>query len=188
MSEVTAQMIEQGRGGDPAAAARRRKMNIKLRHARQTLTSAAATTPEPYDSLVRLFAQSAKQRDARDRAADRRGRRDGLAALGAAAPRGLLDARSPLTALALRYSASASAYLRLPDPEQGRQSWRALLRRRGSLFRRAPGRCSLCPAAAIAGSRRAAVSPSSRCMLVAGIAAMAASAIPAAVAVRLCCR
>jgi two-component system cell cycle sensor histidine kinase PleC len=60
MSEVTAQMIEQGRGGDPVAASRRRKMNIKLRHARQTLTSAEGDHSGPYDSLVRLFAQSAK--------------------------------------------------------------------------------------------------------------------------------
>src|SRR5271155_5413039 len=60
MSEVTAQMIEQRRGGDPSAASRRRKMNIKLRHARQTLTSASGDHSAPYDSLVRLFARSAK--------------------------------------------------------------------------------------------------------------------------------
>jgi two-component system cell cycle sensor histidine kinase PleC len=60
MSEVTAQMIEQGRAGDPTAASRRRKMNIKLRHARQTLTSATGEHSGPYDSLVRLFARSAK--------------------------------------------------------------------------------------------------------------------------------
>ena len=60
MSEVTAQMIEQGRGGDPGAASRRRKMNMKLRHARQTLTSAEGDHSGPYDSLVRLFAKSAK--------------------------------------------------------------------------------------------------------------------------------
>src|SRR5271168_3549520 len=60
MSEVTAQMIEQGRGGDPGAASRRRKMNMKLRHARQTLTSTEGDHSGPYDSLVRLFAKSAK--------------------------------------------------------------------------------------------------------------------------------
>src|SRR5271168_2080151 len=60
MSEVTAQMIEQGRGRDPGAASRRRKMNMKLRHARQTLTSAEGDHSGPYDSLVRLFAKSAK--------------------------------------------------------------------------------------------------------------------------------
>src|SRR5271154_833654 len=60
MSEVTAQMIEQGRGRDPGAASRRRKMNMKLRHARQTLTSVESDHSGPYDSLVRLFARSAK--------------------------------------------------------------------------------------------------------------------------------
>src|SRR5580700_4022917 len=60
MSEITAQMIERGRAGDPSAASRRRKMNIKLRHARQTLTSASGDHSAPYDSLVRLFARSAK--------------------------------------------------------------------------------------------------------------------------------
>src|SRR3984957_32787 len=60
MSVVTAQMIEQGRGGDPGAASRRRKMNMKLRHARQTLTSTEGDHTGPYDSLVRLFAKSAK--------------------------------------------------------------------------------------------------------------------------------
>ena len=58
MGEVTAEMIERGRNGDPADIARRRKMNIKLRHARQALTSAPGDYSGPYDSLVRLFAQS----------------------------------------------------------------------------------------------------------------------------------
>jgi len=39
MSQVSAESIDRGRGGDPESAARRRKMTLKLKHARQTLTS-----------------------------------------------------------------------------------------------------------------------------------------------------
>ncbi|MGO4872712.1 MAG: sensor histidine kinase [Roseiarcus sp.] len=58
MSEVSAEKIDRGRGGDPAAAARRRKMTIKLRHARQSLTSNSIDSAGQYASLVRLFAHS----------------------------------------------------------------------------------------------------------------------------------
>ena len=58
MSEVTAEMIEQGRNGDPAATTRRRKMNIKLRQARETLTSTPDAISRQALAMVRLFAQS----------------------------------------------------------------------------------------------------------------------------------
>ncbi len=57
MSEVTAEMIEKGRTLDPASATRRRKMTIKIRQAREKLTTASdRTAPD----LLRLFAQSQK--------------------------------------------------------------------------------------------------------------------------------
>ncbi len=58
MSEVSAERIDKGRNGDPASAARRRKMTIKLKHARQSLTSNSIDISGQYASLARLFAQS----------------------------------------------------------------------------------------------------------------------------------
>ncbi len=58
MSQVSAELIEKSRGPDPASAARRRKMSIKLKHARQTLTSNSIDYSSQYASLARLFAQS----------------------------------------------------------------------------------------------------------------------------------
>ena len=60
MDDVTAEMIERGRRGDPQDAARRRKMNIKIKHARHALTSTTGDAAGPFDSMVRLFAQSAR--------------------------------------------------------------------------------------------------------------------------------
>ncbi len=60
MSDVTAEMIERGRRGDPEEASRRRKMNIKLKHARHALTSTNGDAAGPFDSMVRLFAESAR--------------------------------------------------------------------------------------------------------------------------------
>src|ERR1700712_1552365 len=60
MTGVTAEMIGKGRRGDPDEAARRRKMNIKLKHARQSLTSSTGDAAGPYDSMVRLYAESAR--------------------------------------------------------------------------------------------------------------------------------
>jgi two-component system cell cycle sensor histidine kinase PleC len=60
MSEVTAEMIERGRRGDPEEASRRRKMNIKLKHVRHALTSSTGDAAGPFDSMVRLFAESAR--------------------------------------------------------------------------------------------------------------------------------
>jgi two-component system cell cycle sensor histidine kinase PleC len=58
MSEVTAEMIENGRALDPASATRRRKMTIKIREAREKLTTASERAYAP--DLLRLFAQSHK--------------------------------------------------------------------------------------------------------------------------------
>ncbi len=60
MSDVTAEMIERGRGGDPDKASRRRKMNIKLKHVRHALTSSNGDAAGPFDSMVRLFAESGR--------------------------------------------------------------------------------------------------------------------------------
>ena len=56
MSEVTAEMIENGRSRDPASAIRRRKMTAKMRQAREKLTTASDRAYVP--DLLRLFAQS----------------------------------------------------------------------------------------------------------------------------------
>src|ERR1700677_2161586 len=118
MSEVTAQMIEQGRGRDPGAASRRRKMNMKLRHARQTLTSAEGDHSGPYDSLVRLFAKSATPAFAV------------LALAGAlaahywfAVDRALPWDALAATAVAMRFSLGW-AYLRRSDAEKVSGRWR----------------------------------------------------------------
>ena len=58
MSEVTAEMIENGRALDPASATRRRKMTIKIREAREKLTTASERAYAP--DLLLLFAQSHK--------------------------------------------------------------------------------------------------------------------------------
>jgi len=60
MSDVTAEMIERGRRGDPEQASRRRKMSIKLKHVRHALTSTTGDAAGPFDSMVRLFAESAR--------------------------------------------------------------------------------------------------------------------------------
>jgi two-component system, cell cycle sensor histidine kinase PleC len=56
MSEVTAEMIENGRARDPVSATRRRGMNVKIRAAREKLTTANDRGRAP--NLLRLFAQS----------------------------------------------------------------------------------------------------------------------------------
>jgi two-component system cell cycle sensor histidine kinase PleC len=60
MSEVTAEMIENGRGADPASATRRRRMNLKLREAREKLTTASGELGAFGPELVRMFAKSHK--------------------------------------------------------------------------------------------------------------------------------
>ncbi|MFZ1964522.1 MAG: ATP-binding protein [Roseiarcus sp.] len=58
MSEVSAEKIDRRGAGDSTAAARRRTMTIKLKRARQSLTSNSIDFSEQYASLVRLFAHS----------------------------------------------------------------------------------------------------------------------------------
>ena len=60
MSEVTAEMIENGRARDPASAIRRRKMTVKMRAAREKLTTASDRAVVYAPDLLRLFAQSNK--------------------------------------------------------------------------------------------------------------------------------
>ena len=60
MSEVTAEMIENGRSGDPNATTRRRKMNARLRHARLKLTTSSDDIVSHSPELMRLFAVSNK--------------------------------------------------------------------------------------------------------------------------------
>jgi len=123
MGEVTAEMIERGRKGDPAEAARRRKMSIKLKHARHALTSDAADDHGPYDSMVRLFAQSIQSAT------------PAIVALtlvvGAAAhiwvalPPAAIWSAAALAVTALRYGLAA-AYLKQRNPEEAAPLWRVL--------------------------------------------------------------
>jgi two-component system, cell cycle sensor histidine kinase PleC len=58
MSEVTAEMIENGRARDPVSAIRRRKMTAKMRQAREKLTTTTDRASVYAPDLLRLFAQS----------------------------------------------------------------------------------------------------------------------------------
>ena len=123
MNDVTAEMIERGRGSDPQDAARRRKMNIKLRHARHALTSTTGDAAGPFDSMVRLFAESA--RSAAPAAA--------LLSLGVGVAAqvwlnpipSVAWVAASLLAIAARYSLGAR-YLSLPNPETHVRRYRAL--------------------------------------------------------------
>ena len=58
MVQVTAEMIERGRSGDPKAAAQRRQMTSKVREARERLTS-SGTGLRAFDiELLRIFARA----------------------------------------------------------------------------------------------------------------------------------
>ena len=60
MSEVTAEMIERGRGADPRVAAERRRIALKVREAREKLTS-SGTGLRAFDlELLRLYAERRK--------------------------------------------------------------------------------------------------------------------------------
>jgi two-component system cell cycle sensor histidine kinase PleC len=176
MSQVTAEMIEKGRNGDPSEAARRRKMNIKLRHARQTLTSSAGEFVGPYDSLVRLFAQSVCSASAAVV----------LLTLGVGytvhfwAPTGqvLLWAAVSLLAQGLKHGLGWT-YLKLSEPEKVAQRWRVYF-----VMSEA---CSGGAWALLVVLLLHSADPNARAfllavlMLIAGMTAMVASAIPAAV-------
>ncbi len=56
MAEVTAEMIERGRAGDPAAAAQRRRLAIRMRQAREKLTSSGSGQRTFDVELLRIFA------------------------------------------------------------------------------------------------------------------------------------
>ena len=175
MSEVTAQMIEQGRNGDPAEAARRRAMLAHVRRARQALTS-GGDTQEPYDSLVRLFAESAKS------ATPIIGLLIGAAALASLRWAEIVEVVSwsavALAALGLRFGLG-SIYLRLPEPDNEAKNWRLLF-----VFSEACGGLAWAMLALLllqspdAGARNFAVVALT---LIAGVTALVASAIPAAV-------
>ena len=176
MSEVTAEMIEKGRHGDPIEAARRRKMNIKLKHARQTLTSSPGDYAGPYDSLVRLFAQSAESSTAAVGLL--------MLAVGFAAQNWspltqvLLWEILALTMLGLRYLLGVR-YLALPDPEKVAGRWRIFFVMVEAGLGAVWG--------TIVALLLASSDPSARSfvllllMLIAGMTAMVGSAIPAAV-------
>ncbi len=60
MTEVTAEMIERGRGTDPKVAAERRRLAVKVREAREKLTS-TETGHRAFDlQLLQLFAEGRK--------------------------------------------------------------------------------------------------------------------------------
>jgi two-component system cell cycle sensor histidine kinase PleC len=56
MSEVTAEMIERGRGGDPRLIAERRRLSLKVREAREKLTSSGSGHRTFDLELLRLYA------------------------------------------------------------------------------------------------------------------------------------
>jgi two-component system cell cycle sensor histidine kinase PleC len=57
MSEVTAEMIERGRGGDPRLVAERRRLSLKVREAREKLTSSGSGHRTFDVELLRLYAE-----------------------------------------------------------------------------------------------------------------------------------
>ena len=123
MSDVTAEMIERGRKGDPEQASRRRRMNVKLKHVRHALTSSTGDAAGPFDSMVRLFAESA--RSAAPAAA--------LLTLGVGAAAlswaptdlTLAWAAASLLAIGARW-ALGGRYLNLPNPESEAGLYRGL--------------------------------------------------------------
>jgi two-component system cell cycle sensor histidine kinase PleC len=123
MSDVTAEMIERGRRGDPERASRRRKMNIKLKHVRLSLTSTTGDAAGPFDSMVRLFAESARSAAP---AAALVTVGVGLAAHAwAPAQLTLTWASASLAAIAARW-ALGGRYLELPNPESAAGLYRGL--------------------------------------------------------------
>ena len=60
MSEITAEMIERGRGANPRSLANRRRLSVKIRETREKLTS-TGTGHRTFDvELLRQFAKSHK--------------------------------------------------------------------------------------------------------------------------------
>ncbi len=121
MSEVSAEKIDRRRNGDPAAAARRRKMTIKLKHARQSLTSNSVDFSGQYASLARLFAHSAMSATPAMALV--------VIAVGATAglwvpfPKVMTWGALLAAALAVRYGLGV-AFLDSPDAEKTSNAWR----------------------------------------------------------------
>jgi len=121
MVEVAAEKNDKGRASDPVAAARRRAMTLKLRQARQTLTTNSIDFAGQYASLARLFANSVVGATP-------------VMALVALAVGAIACSWVPpskvvtwgvllVASLAVRYGL-AIAYLDLPEPEKLSPSWR----------------------------------------------------------------
>jgi two-component system cell cycle sensor histidine kinase PleC len=121
MVEVAAEKFDKGRASDPTAAARRRAMTLKLRQARQTLTTNSIDFAGQYASLARLFANSLA------------GATPAIAlvalAVGAIACTWVAPSKVVtwgvllVASLAVRYGL-AVAYLDLPEAEKASASWR----------------------------------------------------------------
>ncbi len=121
MVEVAAEKNDKGRAGDPAAAARRRAMTRRLRQARQTLTTNSIDFTGQYASLARLFAASVAGATP-------------VMALVALAVGAIACAWVPaakvvswgvllVVSLAVRYGL-AIAFVDLPEPEKASPAWR----------------------------------------------------------------
>jgi two-component system cell cycle sensor histidine kinase PleC len=176
MSDVTAEMIERGRRGDPDEVARRRKMTIKLKHARHALTSSTGDAAGPFDSMVRLFAENA-QHSAPAAALLTLGV-GFVAQIWAPLPLTLVWMALSLTTVGARFLLGAR-YLKLPNPEAQASSYRALFVATQALDGAAwAGGVMLLLGAPDANAHGFVLVLS---MLIAGMIAMTASAIPAAV-------
>ncbi len=121
MSEVSAEKIDRGRASDPASAARRRKMTIKLKQARQSLTSNSVDFPGQYASLARLFAHSVMS--ATPAMALVVSAVGATACLWVAVPKVVAWGSLLAAALAVRYALGV-AFLDSPDAEKMSDSWR----------------------------------------------------------------
>ncbi len=102
MTEVTAEMIERGRGGDPRLVLERRRLAMKVREAREKLTSSGSGHRTFDVELLRLYAER------------RKGSALGLAALGLAVAMMALQWAPPRTIavwLALNATAQAIGYV-----------------------------------------------------------------------------
>ena len=177
MVEVAAEKFDKGRASDPAAAARRRAMTLKLRQARQTLTTNSIDFSGQYASLARLFANSVTS------AAP-------VMALVALAVGAIACAWVPpikvvtwgvllVASLAVRYGL-AVAYLDLPEQEKVSPSWRRKFIAAETFAGAAWGLLVVLLLQAADPNARTFVLVV--LLLVAGMTAMVASAIPFAVA------
>jgi len=121
MSEVSAEKIDRGRASDPASAARRRKMTIKLKQARQSLTSNSVDFSGQYASLARVFAHSVMS--ATPAMALVVSAVGATACLWVALPKVVAWGSLLAAALAVRYALGV-AFLDSPDAERMSASWR----------------------------------------------------------------